>query len=155
MINFLSGFMRAVSAVMLVAMMLITCSDVAGNIFGFPILGSEEIVSLMAAILIACVLPAAHQERAHIGVDLLYMRFSPRVKRINNLILGVLKIGFFGLMSFECVKYGLELRRIGQVTAILEIPNYLVIFVVAFGCMVLTLVLAAEFFNLLFGVIHE
>lgn len=147
--------MRMLSGVMLVAMMLVTCTDVVGNLFGFPVLGSEEIVSLMAALLIAFVLPAAHGEKAHIGVDLLYMKFPPKVKRINNAILSVLLIGFFGLMTWECCNYGGELRRIGQVSAILEIPTFYVIYAVAFGCGVLTLVVAAQLAGIVGGGRHE
>lgn len=147
--------MRMLSGIMLVAMMLVTCTDVVGNLFGFPVLGSEEIVSLMAALLIAFVLPAAHRDKAHIGVDILYMKFPPKIKRINNAILSVLLIGFFGLMTWECCNYGAELKRIGQVSAILEIPTFYVIYAVAFGCGALTLVLAAQLAGIVGGGRHE
>ncbi|MBI9091529.1 MAG: TRAP transporter small permease [Desulfobacterium sp.] len=147
--------MRMLSGIMLVAMMLVTCTDVVGNLFGLPVLGSEEIVSLMAALLIAFVLPAAHGDKAHIGVDILYMKFPPKVKRINNAILSVLLIGFFGLMTWECCNYGEDLKRIGQVSAILEIPTFYVIYAVAFGCGVLTLVLAAQLAGIVGGGRHE
>jgi len=147
--------MRMASGVMLVAMMLVTCTDVVGNFFGMPVLGSEEIVSLMAALLIAFVLPAAHEGKAHIGVDLLYMKLPLKIKRINNAILSVLMVGFFGLMTWECCNYGAELRRIGQVSAILEIPTFYVIYAVAFGCGALTLVVAAQLAGIVGGGRHE
>ncbi len=147
--------MRAISGVMLVAMMIVTCLDVAGNAFGHPMLGSEEIVSLMAALLIAFMLPAAHQERAHIGVDLLYTRFSPNVKRINDGILCIIRIGFFLLVSWECVKYGLQLKEIGQVSATLELPTYYILYAIALGCFGLCLVIVSEFVDIVRGGIHE
>lgn len=80
---------------MLISMMLVTCTDVVGNFFGYPVLGSEEIVSLIAALLIAFVLPAAHEENAHIGVDIFYIGLSPKIKRVNNILLSVLMVVFF------------------------------------------------------------
>ncbi len=144
-----------VSGAMLIAMMLVTCTDVVGNLFGSPVLGSEEIVSLMAALLIAFVLPAAHGEKAHIGVDILYLTLSARVKRIINTLLSALMVGFFGLMSWECFNYGAELKRIGQVSATLELPTFYVLYAVAFGCAALTLVVAAKLMGLVRGDCHE
>jgi TRAP-type C4-dicarboxylate transport system permease small subunit len=155
MINRLSEFMKVASGFMLIAMMLVTCTDVAGNFFGAPVLGSEEIVSLMAALLIAFVLPAAHGERAHIGVDILYLTLSDRVKRIVNMLLSILMVGFFGVMSWECFNYAIELKRIGQVSATLELPTFYVLYAVAFGCTVLTLVVAAKLAGLVRGDCHE
>lgn len=147
--------MKMVSGIMLIAMMLVTCTDVVGNLFGFPVLGSEEIVSLMAALLIAFVLPAAHDEKAHIGVEILYLTFSSRVKRILNTLLSILMVVFFGLMSWECLNYGTELKRIGQVSATLELPTFYVLYAVAFGCTVLTLVIAAKIVGLVKGNCYE
>jgi len=147
--------MKILSGFMLIAMMFVTCTDVAGNFFGYPVLGSEEIVSLMAALLIAFVLPGAHEEKAHIGVDILYIGLSPRIKRINNILLSVLMVVFFGFMSWECYNYAVELRRIGQVSSTLELPTFYVLFAVAFGCTVLTLVIARKLVSLVRGDCHE
>ena len=155
MINRLSGFMRTLSGLMLIAMMLVTCTDVVGNFLGHPVLGSEEIVSLIAALLIAFVLPAAHEEKAHIGVDIIYIRLSPKIKRINNILLSVMTLVFFGLMSWECYNYAIELKRIGQVSSTLELPFFYVLYAVAFGCTVLTLVIARKLVSLVRGDCHE
>lgn len=149
MINALSSIMKKVAGVMLVAMMLVTCCDVGGNLFGHPVLGSEEMVSLLAALLIAFSLPAAHQENAHIGVDLFYMKFSSKTKRINDMVLCVIRVIFFEIMAWECFKYALDLKRIGQVSAILELPTYFILFAVAFGCAVLGIVIGMELMMLL------
>jgi len=153
--NKVSSFMKKISGMMLVAMMLVTCGDVVGNMFGHPLLGSEEIVSLLAALLIAFSLPAAHQEKAHIGVDMLYLKFSPRLKKINNVIISVLTSIFFVLVAWECFKYALDLKRIGQVTAVLELPLYYVLYAVAAGCGFLSLVVVSQLFNMIKEGSHE
>jgi len=147
--------MKFLSGLMLIAMMLITCTDVVGNFFGHPVLGSEEIVSLLAALLIAFVLPAAHEEKAHIGVDIIYIGLSPKIKRINNVLLSVLMVVFFGFMAWECYNYAVELRRIGQVSSTLELPTFYVLFAVAFGCTVLTFMIARKLVSLVRGDCHE
>lgn len=147
--------MKFLSGLMLIAMMLVTCTDVVGNFFGYPVLGSEEIVSLIAALLVAFVLPAAHAGKAHIGVDILYIGLSPKIKRINNIVLSVLMVVFFGLMTWECYHYGVELKRIGQVSSTLELPTFYVLFAVAFGCTVLTLVIARKLVSLVRGDCYE
>jgi TRAP-type C4-dicarboxylate transport system permease small subunit len=155
MMNKVSIFMKIISGIMLVAMMLVTCWDVVGNIFGYPLLGSEEIVSLLAALLIAFTLPAAHQERAHIGVDMLYLKFSPRAKKINNIILCVITGIFFMLVSWECFKYAGDLKRIGQVSAVLELPIYYVLYSVAAGCGFLSLVVVSQLLKITKEGSHE
>ena len=147
--------MRILSGIMLVAMMLVTCIDVVGNFFGYPLLGSEELVSLMAALLIAFVLPAAHMEKAHIGVDIIYIGLSPGKKRINNIILSLLMVAFFGLMSWECLNYGFQLKGFGQVSSTLELPTFYVLYAIAFGSAMLTLVIGAKLLGLVRGDCHE
>jgi len=153
--NKVSIFMKKIAGIMLVTMMLVTCGDVVGNMFGHPLLGSEEIVSLLAALLIAFTLPAAHQERAHIGVDMLYLKFSPRAKKINNIFLGVITTLFFMLVSWECFKYAIDLKRIGQVTAVLELPLFYVLYSVAAGCGFLSLVVGSQLLKIIKEGSHE
>ncbi|MFO7751270.1 MAG: TRAP transporter small permease [Desulfobacteraceae bacterium] len=155
MLKALSNFMKIVSGIMLVAMMLVTCADVAGNFFGHPILGSEEIVSLMAALLIAFVLPAAHLEKAHIGVELVYLKLPRFAKAVDNAFLSALKALFFALVSFECFKYAGQLKGIGQVSAVLELPTYYILYALSLGCGVLTLLVAADFIRIIRGVSYE
>ncbi len=78
----ISSFLRIVAGVLLVFIMSITCADVIGNFFGHPILGVEELVSVLASITIAFVLPIAHKNKAHIGIDILYRRMGPGFKKI-------------------------------------------------------------------------
>ena len=56
----------------LLGMVPLTTADVVGSQFGYPILGSEEIVSLLGSLVIAFSMPFAQVEKSHIGVDLLY-----------------------------------------------------------------------------------
>lgn len=155
LLNALSNFMKILSGIMLIAMMLVTCADVAGNLFGCPVMGSEELVSLMAALLLAFMLPAGHREKAHIGVDFIYLKFPPLVKAIDNVFLCIIRIVFFAFVSVECFKYAMVLKDIGQVSAVLELPTYYILYALSLGSAVLTLIVAADLIRIVRGVSYE
>jgi TRAP-type C4-dicarboxylate transport system permease small subunit len=140
----LSNLLKKVAGACLLGMMLLTCADVIGSSFGSPILGSEELVGLMAALLLACALPATEVEKGHIGVDLLVMKLPERVQRANRMILQVVEIGLFSLIAWQCFLYASKLRAIGQVSPTLKFPTYYLIYGVAFSFVVLAVVIFAE-----------
>jgi TRAP-type C4-dicarboxylate transport system permease small subunit len=144
----LSILLRRLAGLMLVGMMLLTCSDVAGNFFGSPILGSEEVVGLMASLLIAFALPAAHEEKAHIGIDLLYLKFPNWLKRINNAFIHSISAVFFAVTGWECYKYGNDLKRVGEVSPTLELPTYYITYAISAACFILTLVILLEIYRI-------
>lgn len=151
LIHGIVSFFKIISGVMLLLMMAITCADVIGNMFGRPILGSEELVGLMASILLAFALPFAHRARAHIGVDLLYLKFPDRVKKINDAVIELVSAVFFFLVAWKCWGYGNQLEQTGQVSAVLELPTYYILYSVSIACFLLFIVIAAEFFSLING----
>jgi TRAP-type C4-dicarboxylate transport system permease small subunit len=151
LIHGIVSFFKIISGVMLLLMMTITCADVIGNMFGRPILGSEELVGLMASILLAFALPFAHRARAHIGVDLLYLKFPDRVKKINDAVIELVSAVFFLLVAWKCWGYGSQLEQTGQVSAVLELPTYYILYSVSIACFLLFIVIAAEFFSLING----
>lgn len=150
-INRIIDMLKKLAGALLVGMMLLTCADVLGNFFGYPVLGSEEIVSLSAAVLLAFALPAVHRDKGHIGVDLLYLRFPPLLKRINNIVLSFLTGVFFFLTARECYYYGNELKATGEVSSTLQLPTYYVLYAIAFACFIVFAVLVVEFIGLIKG----
>lgn len=143
--------LQRLAGVLLVAMMLLTCADVLGNVVSLPILGAEELVSLMAALLLAFVLPAAHKNRAHIGIDLVYRHLSPRLKQINDICINLISGFFFLLVAWQCWLYGLELQRTGEVSSTLQLPTYYILFAISVSCFVLFLTICIELLKRLQG----
>ncbi len=141
----LSNVLKKVAGACLLGMMLLTCADVVGGMFGYPILGSEEIVGLMAAVVLAFALPATQIENAHVGVDLLVRRLPEKVKYINDKTILLACFLFFVLVAWQCYLYADKLRKVGQVSATLKLPTYLLIYGVAFSCLILALVILVEF----------
>ncbi|MCF8107277.1 MAG: TRAP transporter small permease [Desulfohalobiaceae bacterium] len=153
--NFIIDVLKKLAGILLVGMMLLTCADVVGNLFGYPVLGSEEIVSLCAAVLLAFALPMVHRDKGHIGVDLLYLRFPPLLKRINNIFLSLISGVFFFLTARECYEYGNELKATGEVSSTLQLPIYYVLYAISVACFILFLVLLFEFISLVKGERNE
>jgi len=150
-IQTISVWLQRLAGVLLVGMMLLTCLDVLGGMVVQPILGAEELVSLMAALLLAFVLPAAHRARAHIGIDLLYRHLNPKAKRINDVAIGILSAVFFVLVSWQCWIYGLELRQTGEVSSTLQLPTYYILFAISISCFILFLTICVELVQRLQG----
>ncbi len=140
--------LQRLAGILLVGMMLLTCLDVVGNMFGHPILGTEELVSLMAAMLLAFVLPSAHLKKAHIGIDLLYARLTRRQRKINDLFIGSLSFFFFVLAAWQCFTYAGELKVTGEVSSTLELPLYYVLYAIAMACFILAMAILTECLSL-------
>ncbi len=143
-VTILSGLLQKISALMLILMMLLTCADVVGNMFGYPILGSEEIVALMAALLLAFVLPRAHINRAHIGIDLIYRRLSRRARSINDVFVSLISLIFFVLASWQCFEYAQDLQASGEVSATLQLPFYYILYALSLSTFVLSLAILQD-----------
>lgn len=141
-----SDVLKKIAGLSLLGMMLLTCTDVVASFLGYPILGSEEMVALWASVLLAFSLPAAHIARTHVGVDLLYMKFTRPMKKITDIFIKTVSCALFFLIGWQCYQYALELRAAGEVTMTLQFPSYLLIFCVAFALFVKSVVI---FFELL------
>jgi TRAP-type C4-dicarboxylate transport system permease small subunit len=144
-VYWLSNLLKKVAGTCLLGMMLLTCADVVSGMFGHPILGSEEIVGLMAAVVLAFALPATQIENAHVGVDLLVRHLPQKVKYVNDKITLLACFIFFLLVAWQCYLYADKLRNVGQVSSTLKLPTYLLIYGVAFSCLILALVILVEF----------
>lgn len=148
-VKYLSDILKKAGGICLIGMMLLTCADVAGSLFGHPLLGSEELTGMGAFLLLAFALPSTEIEKGHVGVDLLYMHLPPRIKRFNDCAVAFLSALLFTLVSWQCWLYADEVGQSGQVSATLQFPTFYLIYGVSFACAILALVIFIEFFTLL------
>ena len=148
-------FLNLAAGACLVGMMLLTCADVIGGVFGYPILGTEDLVKLMAAMVMALALPATHIKKAHAVVDLFYKDFSPLVKRITDSITSLVSSILFMLIAWQCFLYSNELQGKGQVTATIKFPFAFLLYGVAFSCFVVGVIIFIEFIKCIRGKHNE
>ena len=124
--------MNLIGAACLVGMMLLTCIDVVGRHFGHPIFGSVELVGFMATITVAMALPYTHGMRAHTGVEILVQRLSARSQVLLRAITGCLGLLLFIIIAWQMTVYGRTMAQSGEVSMNLELPEYIIIYMVAF-----------------------
>ena len=136
--------MEIVAGIALIAVMVLIGADIIGRIFGFPVPGAYEIVSLAGGLILGLALPATSRAREHISTDILLGSLSESRKRL--LFIGTRLIGIvvFLLAGYGMVMMGVRLRDAGEVTAVLAFPFYSVAYAIGGAFLVQTLVLFSE-----------
>lgn len=116
---------RKVSWVALVFMLLISIVDIAGSkLFGKPLLGSYDLISLSALILAAFAISHAEVLGQHVRVDFVLMRLPPRVQDFLAVISSFLCIGVSLLFVISAYKYAVSLRSSHEVSTTILIPYF-------------------------------
>lgn len=144
-----SAVMKALGALCLASMAAVTGLDVAGRgLFNHPLFGSEEIVTILAVLAVACTLPTAHTDKSHIGVELVMRRLGHRTRMVVRLCTDVAAMCLFGLVTWRMWLYGETQRASGRVSMNLELPEYFVIYFLALAFFVFTLMIARDVLTL-------
>lgn len=148
----LNRALLALGALCLAGMALLTGADVLSRgLADRPIFGTEELVSFLAVLVVAFALPAAHTARSHIGVEL-FMRFFPRrVRQGMRVLTDGLALVLYSVVTWRMVDYGLNQRASGEVSMNLELHEYWIIFVLAFGFLVFSLTILKDLLALAFA----
>ncbi len=105
--------LKVVGAVFLFGMAILTCLDVIGRFFKYPIFGSVELVSFMGVLAIACSLPFVHAEEGHIGVELIVRKFSRKTRNIVKLCTETLSLILFSLVTWKMFEYSVKVKNSG------------------------------------------
>lgn len=141
-IDYLSRKLKLGGAVCLAGMSLLTCADVVGRFFKHPIFGSVELVGFMGVLAAAMALPFTHEARGHIGVELFVRRMPEKRRVLIDILTGIAGFVLFIVVAWRMTLYAISLKQSGEVSMNLELPEYVIVFVVA-GCfLVLSAVIA-------------
>ena len=132
--------MTAVSVVGLLAMMLVTCLDVALRVCGVPVKGAYDVVRVAGAITIACALPVTTAMKGHVAIEYFFQRLNRRWRLAVDSLMRLLMIGGFLLAAVESVGYGVRFLKNGQVTDTIEMPIFWVPWLMAVSFAVTALV---------------
>jgi len=139
-ISSVSKLLSYVGAAVLFVLMLLTTADVAGRyLFNAPITGVFEITEFSMACLVFCALAYTQSRKGHVAVDIFVSRFPPKRQRIIDIIAHMLSFIVFLLITWKSIERGIELMEYKESSAILQIPVYPFLFVVAAGCLLLSL----------------
>jgi TRAP-type C4-dicarboxylate transport system permease small subunit len=140
-IQFFLDSMKVIGAICLAGMMLLTCVDVVGRAFGYPIFGSVEIVGFMATLAVVMAMPYTHQVQGHIGVEIIVRLFSEKTQTIIEICTGILSLILFAIVTWRMTVYADTMEKSGEVSMNLELPEHWVIYVTAFCLLVFTLII--------------
>jgi TRAP-type transport system small permease protein len=126
------SLLNALSAVTLMAILILTAVDVVGR-YGFnsPVRGKTELTRVMMAVMITLALPGAILRGHSIVVDLLDAFFNRRIALVRDLLMNLLCAGAMFTLAYWVYLLGLRQQRWNNVTDLLKIPTYPVTFLIA------------------------
>ena len=143
----LSGWLQRVAGASLVFLMALTVLDVVLRAAGRPIPGVYELVGFAGALAIGLAMPATSWARGHVHVDSLLNRLPPGGRRILRAATRLAGMALFLALAWNLVRFGLDLRESGEVSATLELRFYPVVFGLAAASALQAAVLAADLFR--------
>ena len=146
----LNRMFMLVAGVFMAAMILITCANIFLRIVWVPIKGTFELMGFFGAVATAFALGYTQMKKAHISVDILVDQFSQKTRNVLNAINYLVCMVFFAVVGWQIFLLAINLRNTGEVTETLRIVYYPFTYGVAFGCILLALVLLVDFLKLIF-----
>jgi TRAP-type C4-dicarboxylate transport system permease small subunit len=138
-----------VAGVTLTLVMGLTVADVILRILAKPMVGVFELVAFFGALVIGFSIPFTSWVRGHIFVDFLVMKFSKGVRKGIHVFTRLLGLGLFGLIGWNLLKMGADLRRSGEVSPTLHLPFYPVVYGIGLVCLIQVLVMIADIVKVL------
>jgi len=143
--RFLNFLLLAIAGVFMVAMVLVTCSDIFLRITWVPIRGSVELVGYFSAVVTAFALGYTQMRKGHTSVDVVVNLFPVKVKRFLSMLNSLICAAFFALAAWRITIWSTTIRNLGEVSETLGLPFYFFSYGVALGCAVLSLVFLIDF----------
>ena len=142
---------HVIAGSVLAFMMVVTLLDVIMRNIGHPIVGSMEIISFCGSVVVGFAIPYTSWKKAHVYVDMLVDKLSPRNRRIMDVITRCMGIALFLFISYNFVQYGLDLKRTGEVSAGFRLPYYPIAFGLALSCFLESITLLSDLIRTIQG----
>jgi len=153
MVRSLSQICDWIAQAAVVAMLSLVVGNILLRIVWKPILGTYDIAGFIGAILIGFAIAYCALEKGHIQVELLVARLPGRAQGIIGSITGILSMGIFSLVTWQCIVLANDMRRVGEVSMSAHISFYPYIYGIAFGCGLLCMVILIDLIKSLVKVI--
>jgi TRAP-type C4-dicarboxylate transport system permease small subunit len=129
----------------LVAIMVIICGDVIGRYFDHPIDGAYDLVIMIATIVFSFALANTQLMRAHTGVNFLIIKLPWQYRRVIEPIFYLVSMVISLLFTWRSAVLAHSLWIAGLKTMTIDLPYYLFVYGLSFGCLSLTLVFLMNF----------
>jgi len=122
-LSFVIKALETLSAVFLIAMMVLTFVDVVGRyLFGSPVFGANEMISSLLALLIFAGLGVCNARDDHIVVELLDHRVRRLSPRVYEVVIQGFSVVVMLIVAFVLLEIAWESWSQGAKTIVMEIP---------------------------------
>jgi TRAP-type C4-dicarboxylate transport system permease small subunit len=130
------------------ALMLLIGTDVVLRyVLNRPLRWGDEVSSLIQLAVLVGSLNLCTEQRGHVRMDALYVRFGPRMKRVTDVVANLCGFVFAAFFTYQSFASSLEMYRLNQGAEMINIPYWpLALFM---GCcgVILTLRFVLEVFG--------
>lgn len=155
-VNPLVRIIKSAAAGVLAVMMFITAADVLLRyIFNRPLSGTMELTEYMMVILVSFGLSYCAFVKGLVSVEVVTSRFSSRIQAILNCITYFFSFAFFSVITWQSIVYIRLILKSNLVSAVLLIPTFPFVAMLALGSLVFTLVLLTSFLEYLSQVVDK
>ncbi len=158
--DFISGFVKTlttwtarVGQIALAAAMLIIVANIILREIWKPLPGTVEVVEIMGALLLSLGVAYCALDKGHIAVGLLVDKLPEFKEAVVELVVSSISFFFSSLLAWEMASYATSMMQRGYTTGHLLIPLYPFIYVVAFGFLMLALVLLRDILEAIRGIV--
>lgn len=141
----ISDIGRLVGEVLLGGIVSLMVADIILRyIFNRPLAYSKEMVELTLVLVVFFGIAICTAQRGHVKMDIFLMRFPQRVQAVINSFIYILATGLFSLITWRSFVYVMQIRDRGQESAILGVPIYPFVFMVALWSLLITLLFLSQ-----------
>jgi len=133
-----------VAGVSIVAMMLITCTDVVLRFLRMPIPGTYELVCFLGAVAVAFAMAHTSLLKGHVAVSVVVELFSQRIQGFIESVTSLLGLILFAMIAWRSILYANDLRATGEVSMTLQLPFYPFVYGIGLSAAAVCLVLLAD-----------
>lgn len=146
LLTFLESALRRIAELSLAALALLTLTDVLGRyVFKFPVRGSVELTELLMVAVIFSGIVLATRVHGHVAVDLLTLRLSPRVLKLQQLFSHAAATAISVLLGAVSWEQALSAADFNDQTTMLGIPLAPVVFFMSAMLFINALIHAGHF----------
>lgn len=136
--------------IVLVFVTLLVVLNVITRIRWNPVPGTVELVEMSGAVMLALSIAYTAYRKGHIAVSILVEKFRPSVRRVIEIFVSAVSLFFTSVLTVEIFFFGTKMLRRGYVTGHLHLPIAPAIYLVAFGFLMLALVLLRDLLRAVF-----
>lgn len=129
----------------MVGMVLLILYDVGmRNLFNRPLMSSYELVMFLMVVVVFTALSYTQSEKSIVKIELVVSQLPKKAQAFLEIITSFLSLGLVLLVAWRNVVRSIELRHEHLISPILHVPVYPFYLVVAFGLVLVSLVLFVE-----------